>query len=135
MAGLGLQRQATFDEYISYAQMPAFLGNLDIFVLPSSEEFVIAATEASAVGTPVVATRTGGTLEVVDGVTGILVEPRNEQALAAGIAALVEDGSLRERMGQAGREYVLSRYRWEDNAAKMAKLYEDLLQRTRGKAL
>jgi glycosyltransferase involved in cell wall biosynthesis len=56
------------------------------------------------------------------------VEPRNEKALAAAVVKLIESPSLRAEMGRKGREYVLSRYRWEDCTAKMEALYQRLVR-------
>ena len=129
---LGMQERVVFHGHIPHQEVPAFFASTDIAVMPtsSSESFGVAALEASATGVPVVASRIGGVPEVVvDGVTGVLVESKNAQALADALRMLIEDEALRERMGQAGREYVLSHYRWEDNVAQMAELYVDLVQR------
>jgi glycosyltransferase involved in cell wall biosynthesis len=79
------------------------LRHLDVLVAPSHQEpFGTVLSEAMAVGTPVVATRVGGLAEVVeDGVTGLLVEPADPPALAAGILRVLE---RREAMGAAARE-------------------------------
>jgi glycosyltransferase involved in cell wall biosynthesis len=78
---------------------------MDIFVLPSHREgFPRAAMEAAAMGVPVIATRIRGCRQVVDdGVTGILVPPRDVDALAGAIERLVRDPDCRRRMGAAGR--------------------------------
>jgi glycosyltransferase involved in cell wall biosynthesis len=79
------------------------LRHLDVLVAPSHQEpFGTVLSEAMAVGTPVVATRVGGLAEVVeDGVTGMLVEPGDPPALAAGVLQVLE---RREAMGAAARE-------------------------------
>ena len=60
--------------------------------------------DAMAAGKPIVATRTGGIPEVVaDGETGILVAPRDHDAMAEAIVRLLKDDDLRRRMGDAGR--------------------------------
>ncbi|HEX7300670.1 MAG TPA: glycosyltransferase family 4 protein [Solirubrobacteraceae bacterium] len=77
--------------------------HLDVLVAPSHQEpFGTVLSEAMAVGTPVVATRVGGLAEVVDdGVTGVLVEPGQPDALAAAVLDVLE---RREAMGAAARE-------------------------------
>jgi phosphatidylinositol alpha-1,6-mannosyltransferase len=64
---------------------------------------------------------------VLDGETGVLVPPADVSALAGAIAILAEDVPLRARMGDAGRAYVEREYRWQDNAALMATLYDEML--------
>ena len=76
--------------------------HLDVLVVPSREEpFGTVLAEAMAVGTPVVATRVGGLPEVVeDGETGVLVEPGDPAALAAGVLEVLD---RRAEMGAAAR--------------------------------
>jgi glycosyltransferase involved in cell wall biosynthesis len=86
---------------------------LDIFCLPSLKEGLsLSALEAMALGKPVVASRVGGTPEVVaEGQTGLLVEPGNPWALAQALAALLRDPVRAQAMGEAGRARVA---RWFD---------------------
>ncbi len=103
---------------------------LDLFVMPTvaAEAFGVAAIEASACEVPVVASRAGGVPEaVLDGHTGLLVPPRDRDALAEACIRLIEDPALAGRLGRAGREYVLARYRFEDNASALERLYAELL--------
>ena len=81
------------------------LATLDLFVNPSHREgFGIANLEASAMGLPVVATRIPGCVDSVeDSITGTLVPPRDARALAAAIAAYLDDSELRSKHGAAGR--------------------------------
>ncbi len=65
------------------------------------------AMEAMAVGKPVIASRIGGLPDIVaDGQTGILVPPRDADALRAALARLIDDPDLAARMGEAGRARV-----------------------------
>jgi starch synthase len=86
------------------AELVAVLDACTAFVCPSIyEPLGIVNLEAMAVGLPVVASATGGIPEVVvDGVTGFLVAPRDDAAMAAAIVTLLKDPDLRQRMGQAG---------------------------------
>ena len=76
----------------------------DIFVMSSiTEGLGTSLLDAMAAARPIVATATGGIPEVVvDEVTGILVAPRDDAAMAAAIVRLLKDPDLRERMGYAG---------------------------------
>jgi glycosyltransferase involved in cell wall biosynthesis len=82
---------------------PGLMRHFDVLVAPSHQEpFGTVLSEAMAVGTPVVATRVGGLAEVVDdGVTGLLVEPGEPQALANAVLAVL---GRREAMGGAARQ-------------------------------
>jgi glycosyltransferase involved in cell wall biosynthesis len=79
-----------------------------LFVLPSDTEGVsLTILEAMAAGVPVIATRVGGTPEVVhDQQTGLLVPPRNPAALAEAILRLWRQPSERERLAERARRYV-----------------------------
>ena len=109
--------------------IPTILSLFDLFVLPSLwEGLPMAVLEAMAAGLPVVATAVGGTPEVVlDGITGLLVPPRDPQALAEGILRLLRDPDLRQRMGGAGRERVAAHFSVEQMVQRTEKLYEQLL--------
>jgi glycosyltransferase involved in cell wall biosynthesis len=125
IAQLGLTGNVSLLGAIEHHRVPEFLKNVDIFIMPSTQEgFGVAAVEAQAMEIPVVATQVGGIPEVVlDGETGILVEPGNSEQLAQAILTLIENPTLRKQMGERGRKRVLANYRWEDNAALMERLY------------
>lgn len=112
-------RSATIDE------MPAYYAAIDICVLPSHREGLPnVALEAAAMQVPMVATRITGCVDVVQhGTTGILVEARNAQALAAALRNLLEDAPLRRRMGEAGREFVTRRFAETDVAGRLLAEY------------
>lgn len=130
---LGLTRNISFLGAIEHRQVPETLKNVDIFVMPSMrEEFGVAAVEAQAMEIPVVSTRVGGIPEaVLDEETGILVESADSEQLAQAIVTLIEDPVLRRQMGQRGRRHVLAKYRWEDNAALMERLYHRFILSSR----
>ena len=85
----------------------------DVFVLPSRHEGLSTALlEAMAMGVPVVATRVGGNVELVEhGVTGLLVEPEPSQ-LAGAISLLLEDRSLARRLAENAAKIARERYSW-----------------------
>jgi glycosyltransferase involved in cell wall biosynthesis len=90
----------------------ALMNAADIFVLPSlNEAFGLVLIEAMSVGKPVVATRSGGPLEiVVDGGTGLLVAPGAADEMGRAILSLVRDAAWRRRMGEAGRVRFLEKF-------------------------
>ena len=109
-----------------------FYRDMDVFVYPShgTEGFPNAPMEAAAMRLPVVATRVCGSVDaVVDGVTGVLVQPRDAASLAEAVRAYLTDPELRRRHGQAGRQRVLAEYRCEDIWRELHELYVDLMRR------
>jgi len=114
--------------------IPRVLSALDLFVLPSLwEGMPIVILEAMAAGLPVVATRVGGIPEVVeDGVTGLLVPPRDPEALAEAIIALLQDRKRAEAMGRAGRKRVEKHFSAERMVHQTEALYEELIKEKMG---
>jgi glycosyltransferase involved in cell wall biosynthesis len=109
--------------------VPDLLAACDVFVLPSLfEGLPISVLEAMAAGKPVVATRIGGTDEAVeDGVTGLLVPPRDSDALAGAIRAVLADKSLAKRLGETGQFRVKQEFGSETMVSRTSRLYEELL--------
>ena len=105
---LGLGRALVLTGYRK--DVPALLASLDLFVQPSYREGMPRALlEAMATGLPVVATSIRGCREeVVNGVTGFLVPPRDHVSLAEAIKKILSSKELRARMGTAGRARVLN---------------------------
>jgi glycosyltransferase involved in cell wall biosynthesis len=93
---------------------------------PWYEPFGLTPLEAMACGAPVIGSRVGGiAFTVADGETGFLVPPRDPNALCVRIEEILEDPARRMRMGQAGRDRVLSSFTWQRVAARTAALYDD----------
>lgn len=109
------------------------LAALDLFWLTSNyESFGMATAEAMALERPVVATDVLGTRDVVaPGVTGLLVPPRDPQALAAATIELLRNPERARAFGRAGRQRVLERYTIDRMARSTARLYEELAARSR----
>jgi glycosyltransferase involved in cell wall biosynthesis len=119
---------------VDHEKVPELIRSFDVMVMPSvyeSETFGVAAIEASAAGVPVVASRVGGVPEaVIDGQTGILVPPRDVEALAGACIRLIDDEGLRRRMGEAGRRFVRRHYSWPENTRLMAEVYRAAVEGT-----
>jgi phosphatidylinositol alpha-1,6-mannosyltransferase len=122
---LGLEGVVDFVGSVPEADLPAWYAAADVFLLPNRldgvdfEGFGIVFLEAAASGLPVIAGRSGGAVEaVVDGVTGMLVEPTNVEAIAGAIRELSARPTLRDAMGSAGRRRVEDSFSWQTVAAR-----------------
>jgi glycosyltransferase involved in cell wall biosynthesis len=92
-----------------------------------SELLCLVALEAMASATPVLASRIGGLPEVViDGATGVLVEPGDVAALGESLRELLTAPRLARSLGEAGREHVSERFTWSACAARCLAAYADL---------
>lgn len=118
---LGGMPQAGLVEYYQAA---------DVLVNPSySESFGMSLVEAMACEKPVVATRVGGMLDIVEeGRTGFFAGRGDPQALAEAILRLLGDDALRDEMGKAGRQLVLKRFSWCQVAQSLMNNYEKLYE-------
>jgi len=124
-AGLGAQVLFPGDR----GDTPDWLRAFDVFVLPSLGEGISnTILEAMATGLPVVATRVGGTPELVrEGVSGTLWTPGDAEELAGLLAAYAADPVRRQREGLAGRARIEQDFSWPRTAAAYQSVYESLL--------
>jgi glycosyltransferase involved in cell wall biosynthesis len=94
---------------------------------PVLEPFGLAPLEAMACELPVVAVREGGVREsVLDGITGILTE-RREESFAAALMELLSNKTLRATMGKQAREHVLGFWTWEKAGERLLQAVADIL--------
>jgi len=109
--------------------IPAVFAALDVSVVPSSSESLSnAVLESMAAGVPVVATRVGGTPEVVsDGETGLLVPPDDEERLAAAITAFLTRPELRVKCRKQGRELARANFAQDKVCKQFERLYQSVL--------
>lgn len=121
-AGLGM---------IPHAELEGLYARAALIVCPSRREgFGVACAEAMAYGRPAVASAVGGLLDlVVDGETGLLVEPGDRPALRAAIDRLLGDRELRARLGAAARKHVAELCDWDRITTETIATYRAALDR------
>ncbi len=127
---MGLEQAVIMTGFRS--DIPEVMAALDVLVLPSikSEATSQVIPQALAVGTPVVATATGGIPEIVrDGETGRLVPPADSRALAEAIVSLLQDPARGRRMAEAGQALVRTGYTMEQMMARTTAVYAELFGR------
>jgi glycosyltransferase involved in cell wall biosynthesis len=109
---------------------------MDIFILPSlSEGLSVAILEAMAAGKPVVATQVGGNPELVmEGETGLLVPPKNSQALGSRIVYLLREKEWAKELGLNGRERVMRHFTLTQGVESYEQLYEMCLNSKKNRA-
>lgn len=106
--------------------VPDLLASFDVFAFPSLYEgLCLAVIEAQAAGVPVVATPVGGIREtVIQGETGLLVPPRDAEALAAGIRRLLDDREEASRLAGEAKRRVRECFSVERMVQRTLRLYE-----------
>jgi sugar transferase (PEP-CTERM/EpsH1 system associated) len=109
--------------------IPRLLQGMDIFVLPSEAEGISnTILEAMATGLPVIATRVGGNAElVVEGETGLLVPPKDPQALGLALLAYLLDRRTMRSHGEAGRKRVEKEFSMQAMVEHYLQVYDGLV--------
>jgi phosphatidylinositol alpha-1,6-mannosyltransferase len=132
---LGIQENVIFAGHVSDEELPLLYSACDAFIMCSREDrsrrgilaegFGMALVEASACGKPVIAGRSGGVPDaVVEGVTGLLVEPCDSDAVAAAIVEVLREPELAKRLGANGRKWVEAEMNWTRAADEFGRAME-----------
>jgi L-malate glycosyltransferase len=127
---LNLEDKVFLTGRISYNEVQKYHNTLDIYVAVSvyQESFGVSVLEASACEKPVIISRVGGMIEVVDeNVTGFIVPPRNPEETANKMMMLINNSTLRVDMGKAGRKMVERIYNINECIDKMISVYRNLI--------
>ncbi len=122
----GLTNAVRFVGFVKDGDLPAYYNAADLYVMPNSEDggdiegFGMVFLEANACGKAVVGGRSGGAAEaVVDGKTGMLVDPHNPQELADVIRMLLQNETARTNMGEFGRMRAEFDFSWASRARSL----------------
>ena len=123
---MGIKDNVVFTGYRN--DVPEILAILDLFILPSIEEGLpLAVLEAMASGRGIVATRIGGTEELIeDGVTGVLVPPKDVNALVKAIYGLLKERDKINRLGMMAKEVVKKNFSSNNMLTNYERLYEEI---------
>jgi glycosyltransferase involved in cell wall biosynthesis len=127
---LDLESEIIFTGWRSDA--PSVLESLDILaharITPEPAALVL--MEAMAMGVPVVASKTGGTSELIlDGKTGILFPPKDSHALAQAVVRLIKNPERANRMGQRGRQRMEEKFTLSKQMEAIEGLWDEILNR------
>jgi len=128
LAAAGLSDRFAFTGWRT--DVPDVMRAMDVNIVATTtpEPAALALMETMAMGRPIVATRTGGTPEiVVDGETGLLFPAGDSDTLGRHVLRLLADESLRDRLGRAGRSRVEGRFTLEQHVEAMMALYAEAL--------
>jgi phosphatidylinositol alpha-mannosyltransferase len=121
---------AIFTGYVDNEKLPAYYQSADIFCSPATggESFGIILLEAMAASKPIVASAINGYASVMsDGVQGILVPPKEKDALADALIRLLSDHDLRREMGNKGRQKA-EECDWPNVAGRVNQHYTKLIE-------
>jgi D-inositol-3-phosphate glycosyltransferase len=127
---LGVSAQIRWVRPQRHERLADYYRAADVCLVPSrSESFGLVALEAAACGTPVIAAAVGGLRSLVDNnETGFLIEGRNPSDYAGPLEKLFVDDALARDMGERAAQRSL-RYSWSMTAARLRRLYGDLVAR------
>jgi glycosyltransferase involved in cell wall biosynthesis len=122
---LGLSEIIEFTGRVEYRAMLNLMRRAGVVVVPStSEGFGMTAAEALSVGTPVIASRVGGLVEILgEGEFGVLVEPGDSESLKNALVAMIDDELLRRQYAKSGVEKIRKTYSSQVIAARLVREY------------
>jgi len=115
----------------SREEIPDLMGRAKLFVLPSLEEGLgVVLIEAIASGTPCVASQVGGIPDIITPDTGVLVPPRETEALAAAILYILKDPDRWNNFSSASKKRALLEFSRENFSKKFIKIYSQVLDKS-----
>jgi glycosyltransferase involved in cell wall biosynthesis len=123
---LQIQDRTIFTGFVPEDDLKNFYAAADFLILPSlAEGLPLVILEALALGVPVVATEVAGIPEIIlDGYNGLVVPPRDADALSIAIKRLAADPELRKKMSAHARQTVGQKFSWRSVAQEVLRVYE-----------
>ena len=125
-----IEKNVIFTGYLPREKIPEILNAIDILVLASKqpEPFGLVILEAMACEKPVIAPAEGGPLDIIlNGISGILVEPKNPQKIAEAIIRLLNNEKLKRKIEKEARIRIESKFRLEEGVFNIIKVYKEVL--------
>lgn len=125
---LGISNRTFFKGFVTHSEMLKLMSECDIFILPSFDEgFGIVYIEAMSFKKPVIGTEGEGITEIIkDGISGLLIKPRDVESIAGKLELLIKSESLRCEIGERGYQSI-RHLTWEENANQILKIYKTIL--------
>ena len=125
----GLQSRIVITGELPIEEVPRWYQRLSIYAFTSRNEgFGLTLIEAMSAGAAMVASRAGAAeLVVEDGVTGVLAQPGDVDALVAALEPLMRDPASASAMGERGRARVVAKFSLDAEAAAIAEVYRGLV--------
>lgn len=127
----GLAERILFRPEVPVDRIADWYGALDLYVAPQRwEGFGLTPLEAMACGVPVVATRVGAFEELITPETGKLVDPQDQAAMQAAIAAFLDHPDMMAEAGSAARNHAVRNHGIEAEARALVEIYREMLSRS-----
>jgi len=127
---LGIDANIKLTGFVPDRLLPLYYDAADYFILPSAsgEGLPLVLLEAMACGLPVIATTVGGTPEIIKHMkNGVLVPPRNPEAMAETMSKLLSEERLGATIGEEARRIVEDRFTWEKNLRQLQDIYKKVI--------
>lgn len=123
-----LANNVIFTGHVPHSDVINYYRNANLLINPSlSEAFGMSLVEAMAFEVPVICTRVGGMVEIVEeGKTGFLIDRDDASALAEKVLLLLTDNDLRTKMGKAARQRAMETFSWKRIAERLLFLYQNI---------
>jgi glycosyltransferase involved in cell wall biosynthesis len=128
---LGIENNIKLTGFVSDELLPQYYNAADYFILPSAsgEGLPLVLFEAMACGLPVIATTVGGTPEIVDNMkNGVLIPPRDPEAMAHSLSDLLENKELTAVIGKEGQKKIRESFSWDENVRQLKEVYSEILR-------